>query len=356
MNVLILNVPFYTNYNGIEDENLNKYDKFFKEKKGENPEIYNFQDYNGNCYGYISAKDGVINLCKINFKNDESLLFKNILVLWVYKSENEYNLLGWYKNAEVFKYLQKKISLPSVGRDLYFNIKAKSKDCFLLNPLDRNFKLNITFPKDTNILLKDENDIKEALNFINTYNKKRFNIVYDKKILNQSIEFAPNNPISLAKRASIFMHNEMNFLEAIKFFNSAIYYKDTLSLQQVLNIKYEKALCLQMLNCFDYAINEFEEILNISNYNFNIYKNLIYLYFITENFEKAIHICNKIIKNEKNIPTNKEILEEINCFKAEAYIYTNNLYKANQILNNIVKFTENEKLKNHCINIIKKIN
>ena len=37
MTVLLLNIPFYEKYSGIEDNSLNTYDKFFKEKKGNNP-------------------------------------------------------------------------------------------------------------------------------------------------------------------------------------------------------------------------------------------------------------------------------------------------------------------------------
>lgn len=356
MNILVLNIPFYNKYNGIEDNKLNKYDKFFKEKKGDNPEIYNFQDYNGNCYGYVSAKNGIVDLAKVKFKNSEDLIFKDCLIIWVSKKDkNNYTLIGWYKNAEVFKYLQKKISFPSVGRDLYFNIKAKSKDCFLLPLEERNFLINLCFENNSNILLKNENEISNILEFINSYKKEKFNIVYNQNILNETIEFAPNNPISLAKRASVFMYNENNFLEAIKFFNSALIYKNSLNKQEFLNIKYEKAICLQLLNCFDFAIEEFEEILKISSYNFNICKNLMYLYFITENFYKSIKVCNKILENEKNTIENKNILEEINCFKAEAYIYLNNISKATDILNKIIKHTENEKLKLHCSNILNKI-
>ena len=357
MDILILNIPFCNKYNGIEDNFLNTYDKFFKEKKGAFPEFYNFQDYNGNCYGYVSAKEGIVNLSEINFKNNEDLLFEKILILWVSKNDknNNYKLIGWYKNAQVFKYLQKKISFPSVGRDLYFNTKASSKDCFLLPLEDRNFLINLNFENNCNILLKDEKDLSNVLEFINSYKKERFNTIYNKNILNEIIEFAPNNPISLAKRASIFMYNENNFLEAIKFFNSALLYKDSLNKQEILNIKYEKAICLQLLNCFDFAIEEFEKILEIANYNFNICKNLMYLYFITENFEKSINVCNKILENEPNIVENKNILEEINCFKAEAYIYLNNFEKAKLILNKVVKHTENEQLKLNCYNILEKI-
>ena len=359
MTVLLLNIPFYEKYSGIEDNSLNTYDKFFKEKKGNNPEIYNFQDYNGYCYGYISAKDGIVDLSKIKFTNDESLLFENCLVIWVCKNtcENNYKLIGWYKNANVFKYLQKKISYPSVGRDLYFNIKSKSKDAFLLNLTDRNYNIDISFENNSNIVVKNINDkdISEIVSFINSYSKPKFNITYTNNLLNKTLEFAPNNPITLSKRASIFMYNENNFLEAIKFFNTALLHKENLNPQEILNIKYEKALCLQMLNCFNFAINEFVEILSLSEYNFNICKNLMYLYFIVEDYENATIMCDKIIENEINSEENENILNEINCLKAESLIYQDKINEAKILLHNIINATKLLKLKEHCINIINNI-
>lgn len=359
MVVLLLNIPFYEKYSGIEDNSLHTYNKFFQEKKGNNPELYNFQDYNGNCYGYVSVKNGIVNLSEINFKNDETLLFKNCLVVWVSKcsNSNNYQLIGWYKNADIFKYLQKKISYPTVGRDLYFNIKTKSENAFLLNLEDRNYILNLCFENNSNILIKNINepDIKNIVNFINSYSKPKFNIIYTNDLLNKTLEFAPNNPVSLAKRASVFMYNENNFLEAIKFFNTALLYKEKLNSQEILNIKYEKALCLQMLNCFNFAINEFSEILTLSEYNFNICKNLMYLYFLVEDYENAFNICNKIIENEPNSKENEIILEEINCLKAESLIYQNKLEEAKNLLNNIINNTKIDTLKQHCLNIIKTI-
>ena len=356
MNFIVFKIGFSKYYNGIEDENFNIYDKFYQEKKSNNPEIYNFQDYNGFCYGYASLKDGVVNLSNIEFKNDASVMSDNKTIIWVYEKDNNFYIVGWYKNATLYNFLQRELSYPSIGRDLYYNVKAKSKDCFLLPVENRTFPLNINFKKDTNFcILDDENVINTINNFINNYNDRFINIVV-KNYIDSTIENAPNNPISLQRRGSLYLYNENNFLDALKYFNTALLYKDSLKDKEIIDIYYLKALTLQFLNSFDNAIIYFEKVINSIEYDIDIIKNLIYLHMYTKSYQKSIIYCDKILKNETRKIENELILDEIACLKAECYLNLNKIEKGKEILENIKKITSSENLKNYCKNLLKNIN
>ncbi|WP_250278707.1 tetratricopeptide repeat protein [[Clostridium] colinum] len=357
MNFIIFKIGFSKYYSGIENTSVNIYDKFYQEKKSNNPEIYNFQDYNDYCYGYASLKSGVVNLSNIKFKNDESILLKNALILWVYEENNKYYLVGWYKNATVYNFLQKKLSYPSVGRDLYYNVKAKAKDCYLLPVFERSFNVHITFQEDTNFYLGNSDDkiYNDICKFINNYNNGFANVIV-KNNINSIIENAPENPKTLYKRGLIYLYNESNFLEALKYFNTSLLFKNMLDKNQLTDIYYSKAICLQFLNSFDESLIYFKKVLNNIDYDLNILKNMIYLSIYTKKYKEAIVYCDKILNKEEKTENSQIFLDEICSLKVDCYIYLNDFNNANKVLNDILNTTSSKELYSHCKMLLKQLN
>lgn len=361
MDVLFCRVPFMKNYCGVENnfKNNDIISKFYHEKKGSSPESYLFQDYNGSCYGYISVKDGVVDLDKIKFKNSEELLFKNAIVVFLYfdKNINENIILGWYKNANVYKFLQKKISYPSIGRDLYFNIKSDAKNCFLLPIKNRNFKLHIEF-NNKNVFIPQSVDkklVKEALNYIENYSKGFINMHFNDKTLNITLENPVNNPITLSKRGYIYLYNEGNFYEALKFFNTALLFKEKLSLKEIIDIEYLKGLCFQFLNAFSFAQTQFEKVISLNAGNLQIYKNLAYLYVINAEYKKALNICDEILYEDDEINKNSNLKTEIKCIKIDALVGMNSFNDLKNLLKEVLKETSDPLLKSHCEKFLKEM-
>ncbi len=348
MNFIIFKINFSKYYNGIETKNLNIYDKFYQEKKSNNPEIYNFQDYNGFCYGYAPLKQGVVNLSKIKFSNDNSTLSDNTLVVWVYEKNNKNYIVGWYKNATVYKFLQRELSFPSVGRDLYYNTKAKSKDCYLLKEEDRTFTLDIPFEKDTNFYMSTENDIlyPKILSYISSYNKSFANINI-KDIIDIKLENCPNNPILLYKRATIYLYNENNFIEALRYINSALDFKENLSQKELTDLYYIKALCLQFLNAFDYSIIYFEKVISFIKYDLDILRNMIYLYIYINDYKKALSTCDKILNKENRTEISSIYLDEILGIKVDILLRQNKISEAKSIIKDILNKCCSESLSLH---------
>lgn len=353
MDILFCRVNFSKKYSGIDSKETNLINKFYEEKKGNNPEIYNFQDYNGYCYGYVPIKDGTVNLSSINFKKSDEKIFKNALIIWLCKNENLKKdvVIGWYKDAYCYKYLQKIISYPTLGRDLYFNFKARAKNCFLLPEKERTLSLKLNFKHETNVYVpikEDETYLKKVIQFINNYNKNYENIVFDESLINSCIKNAPNEPKILIKRAFISMYNFGDYLDALKFFNTALKYKDKLNQKEILDIYYYKGLCLQFLNCFKYAILEFEKLLKNSKQDFDIEKNLVYLYLSNKDYEKGLYYCEKILVKELDNVLKNEII----CLKIDCLIGLGEQDKLILELNNLYLSTDDIFLKNYCEKIL----
>lgn len=376
MKLIIFNIENHKYYNGMEDSGTNEFDKFYQEKKSNNPEIYNFQDYNGYCYGYASLSDGVVNLSELRESTDNSLLFDNnkeTLTVFVSKDEldtDTYFIVGWYKNSDVFNLLQKKISYPSIGRDLYYNVRAKSSDCYLIPKDKRNFNFNINFKSNKNFYIPDHqsnqlnqlttNNIKsQIIEYIADYTKNINifdNIVLTDDLLNSTIQDAPENPMLLFKRGHIYLYNESNFIEAIKYFNTVLQFKDLLIKEAgekaIIDIHYFKAIAFQNIHDFKNTKKEFEIVLEYAKYDLTILKTLVYLNMALENFEDAVNNCSQIIIEEAHDDSGKIFLEEIKCLKSECLIKINRTNEARELLKSVINETDIDAIKNHCNNIL----
>ena len=133
MRIIFCNITWLKNYIGVNDD-----DKFGKTGGGyvgennEANESYNFQDYNDKCYGYVSNRGGSLHLERFEKAtvNDDSV--DNVLVIWVAKhfKTGKNVIVGWYKNATLYKYSQECYPYGGIGRDLYFSIEAGVKIVF----------------------------------------------------------------------------------------------------------------------------------------------------------------------------------------------------------------------------------
>ena len=102
-------------------------------------EIFNFLPYKGYCYGYVQPPGSVIDITRIGAGKEDKCI-DNVYAVWVSRSPflKRTVIIGWYKNAKVFKKHQK---APRGSNRRYKNteigyfIMAKEDDCTLL-PID----------------------------------------------------------------------------------------------------------------------------------------------------------------------------------------------------------------------------
>ncbi len=152
-------------------------------------------------YGYVQpvAKKGnyhlaTIDLCKIDSKIEKNEnKIDNVTVIWVARNYDVANVLlsksvvvGWYKNATVYRQFQKNNLYPSIfheksGVDMY-NIRVQSKNIVLLKPVDRQHeiarakKVEISGFGQSNVWYADQEKDKitrqEVLAYITNYSKE----------------------------------------------------------------------------------------------------------------------------------------------------------------------------------------
>lgn len=151
MRVLFCNIAWMKFYRGKMvgfDEPISsaEYVRLF----GEGHEQYNFDTVSLDdgvevCLGYFSTKsmdgqkDNKLHIERIEGVSSEADFAKNVLVIWCapqYTTDKRTVVVGWYKNATVFREYQDMEF--DEGYIQYYNVLANADDCVLLPFAERN--------------------------------------------------------------------------------------------------------------------------------------------------------------------------------------------------------------------------
>jgi len=142
----------------------------YVEEYGDAGEVYNFRNENGVNYGY--TRPGSINIKRLGAKS-EDLDFKGAIVVWFAKHPQyggQY-IVGWYKNATVYKYKQKRRFTRGRNSEDAYNVRAKSADCRLIPETERLFELDNPRPGQNFVWYGHEHLDSEKLEEIFSYVK-----------------------------------------------------------------------------------------------------------------------------------------------------------------------------------------
>ena len=148
-NVLFARVGFMKYYMGPQEGDFKPIGGGKYNKENEGYEAYNFFDVNGKVYGffqpYVSKDkeyyDHQIELGKINpdYRNKESI--DNVLVIF-FATEPQGGgqfIVGWYKNATVYRYIQSSEDSRREKRD--YNLVTETKNAVLLPVENRSHRV-----------------------------------------------------------------------------------------------------------------------------------------------------------------------------------------------------------------------
>ena len=134
MRILFANIGWMAHYRGNNAKDQIKGGGSYRDD--DKHEAFNFLPINGKCYGYVQPVNwGGINIGRIE-KGCEDDKLSNVLVVWIatHPSAGGTYIVGWYKNANVFKSFQD--SRNSLRNKYGYNIVAKDDECTLL-PIDQ---------------------------------------------------------------------------------------------------------------------------------------------------------------------------------------------------------------------------
>jgi len=346
MRIMFCNIAMLKNYIGVSDED-----------NGENNEAhesYNFQDYNGKCYGYVSDKGGSLHLERFEKAtvNDDSV--DNVLVIWVAKhGETGKNVIvGWYKDATLYKYSQECHPYGGIGRDLYFSIEAWSKDCFLLPESERTFEI----PKATvvgkdmgmgqsNIWHAESSYAKtifipKVLEFMESYKQGFINTVYSEEVLQKTL-----NMVATEYQPLIDKGDEL--IDKGDFYNALLYYNTARTINDTADALFGVGESLIGLNMFSRAIDAFEDSIIMEGDKDDSLYYLLCLYMNIDEFIKAVDICDSmLLLVDKN---DVESICNIYYYKVYAYNALEDDTQAIKCLDFIIKTTSDEDFRNDAI-------
>jgi 5-methylcytosine-specific restriction protein A len=171
MKIMLCNVGWLKYYEGCGDTEREYYNPLNGGEYNENNEGWeseNFFDFDGYCYGCVQLpKYGKICNLKKNFCLDYNVdELDGVTVIWTANAKGSplerYNrIVGWYKNATVYKHLQRYDEY-----DKPYRIKAKSEDCVCVPENERHF---IIRPIRNTMYYPNRKDsvFQECLDYIN---------------------------------------------------------------------------------------------------------------------------------------------------------------------------------------------
>lgn len=156
MKVLFCKISAMKYYKGVSDKDKAYNGGSFVRETGSGLEEFNFypvklDDGNEYCFGFVETKQtrgrsNDLHIEKISgcelMKNEESV--DNVLVVWCATTDlNETSIVGWYKNAAVYRQYQEIDTGDCTDKyDIrYYNVVARKEDCVLIPENDRHYHI-----------------------------------------------------------------------------------------------------------------------------------------------------------------------------------------------------------------------
>lgn len=255
-NILFAKVGWMKRYDGLDGDNI-KGGGSYIDKHNIGWEIYNFSDENGIYYGYVTYQ-GCIDIHKnFNAKLNNNFV-DNVNVVWVAKNPDGsgMKIVGWYKNARVYKHYVNPPKNTKRYKNNYkkifeYNIEANVSDSKLLSIDERNFNIpnakndgygmgraNVWYCNgDKNKKLKED-----VINYINNYKdpeekarknlkRKKVNVQRKQQVETNAIEYVKQYYKELGYKVNSVESENVGWdLEATK--NNCLLYIEVKGLSQ----------------------------------------------------------------------------------------------------------------------------
>lgn len=373
--VIVFNITGMELYNGIENGDDVTFGGEYVKRNRSGGEIFNFQDYNGYCYGYVSAINGTVKVERIDDIGENDDKIENVLVVWTAKLSKDIKnvIVGWYRNATVYRNEHSQEQFPGLGRRLLYCCKAKSEDTILLPMSERKFIIERAKDKGTGMGLGQSNVwfadsdygrktfIPQLVDYINSYTGERINRVLNMGAINVilSDEVAGIEDVPDEKKAEVLSEKGSDFMEAGDYYRALTFYRTSLKydtknyganipIKIQSDIYYNIGNALRALHCFDESIKYFEKVVELEGDSEEILGLLIYLYQAAEMDDEALGVANKLL----NLVDSSDVakMSSIYAVISDVNVRLNNLGEAINALDEIIKITTDKDLKEALMN------
>ncbi|MGI5960135.1 MAG: tetratricopeptide repeat protein [Massiliimalia sp.] len=284
--------------------------------QGVNPQVaYNFQDYNGFCYGAMEE------IPQLSEEQKE-----DVTVIWIANDEYQTQpvIVGWYQHAVLYRDEQVQHDKYSIGRELRYYAKAKSSDCVLLPLSERNLVIRDDAKQDPMFL-------GMLLDYLDHCKIEPINLRYTEDVLSRVLADPGLNYDELMEAGDDAVDQE-EYYKALLYFNTAFHQKK--NIDAIFNI----GSMLESLFCFDEAIKIFEKLRQLEGDEPDTLDNLLNLYLQTGQYEKALEISHLAIESAED----QEEICGILCTQTDIFHQLGQLDKAIACLDFILEHSEDD--------------
>ncbi len=297
--VIFCNIAYMKNYCGAKNDTPVNGGKYITENN-DGGEVYNFLDYNGKCYGYFMHYGDKLSIERIDIDADKENYVDDVCVIWVAKKSSDSSnvIVGWYKNARVYRYVKNDFSCETLGyypepdKDLYYNIVADAKDCYLLPENMRNYIIpraskigkgkgmgqSAIWYADSEYARKEV--VPSVLAYISKCEEENcgfINTVYTDALLSE--EYTGNKSVDELTELAKDINTPTQ--EALRYVNAA------LKTETNADLLFIKADILMEYFCFDKALECYEKSYEIEK-DINLLVKMYWVYILTHQYEKAV--------------------------------------------------------------------
>jgi len=358
MKTVFCNIAWMKNYVGVTEDDKPKNGGSYIKENDYGCECYNFRDYNGKCYGFVMINGQYKALEKYFDVSKDEAFVKDVLVVWVATNENkETRVVGWYKNATLYREEQYKNSYinPSDEHNRYYHIEALAKDCFLIPeelrifPILRASQAGVGMGMGQSNIWYAQSDFAKTIlipkvhEYIENYAGEFANQVITDEMLNEAItdSIIAGDYEKLYEEGYSRIQGE-DYLNALKYLNAAR------RIEETPEIVFCVADALFSMNCFDKAITLYERVIDLDGETEDTIWRLLGAYDYTGNKERTIEYFEKLVLYLKENDTKRGKDNLYWAYEVMAQIYLDLKDKKNA-LDTIEKifesFDDEEKIK-----------
>lgn len=347
--ILFCNVAWMKNYRGVTDDDRPHNGGKYIDDIGSGGEVYNFSDENGKCYGYVMPGGQLALQDHYKGVKSSDSYVDDVLVVWIATNKNkETRIIGWYKNARVYRSFQNVPSFTNGNFHLYYNIVVDSVDAILLPVEDRTFPIDRAKEVgkgrgigQSNIWYADKgfakaNIVPSVFQYIENYEGKRSNFIY----LDEEVEKDINKIEFLDDYGKLYEEG-LKYYEKGEYYNALVYFKAAIRVNEKLDALYKLGESLFLKTRYDEAIEIFNRIIELEGEKIDSLDILMRSYDLNRNKERTIEYANKIIEFPNDLPEYMESKIIAYCIIFDIYMYEKKYKIAEKTMNNLEKYLKN---------------
>lgn len=297
--VIFCNIAWMKEYKGIKESDMPRNGGSFVKENNDCCEGTNFLDLNHKCYGFVENKGNSLHIERLDEKYKNKDVIDGVTVVWVATDNKGCKIVGWYKNAKMYRDMKETIA-PVMGYDyLVYNFEADIKDCYLIPEKDRSFVVPRASKKGKGKGMGQSNVwyaesayaqrefIPEVLDYIDNYKGKFVDIEIKKSDLEK---VAKDTGLSVDQLIDKLEGYHENPVDAIAYINLAI------KKERSVKTLFQRADYLEYLGAYDEAIEQYKKALCEDKDNVDCLRGLMNSCFYTERFFLAIEYGKRLLE------------------------------------------------------------